>query len=654
MTPLAFFNVKLNENTTSAKGLEAALDKINKFIISANGSANNIIYGKYTLDEKEGNLIQKLLDQGLLNALDRFVSIDFCNLVNYAINQIPGGKPFNPNDPIPDNFVARKKYQIQKGAFTIQKLIDQYKYTYGDAINAQSNLGLSFLLRQISDVFRTLIPELKNPETQLSFVKISLYATLLENIASFFERYDQSVSVPIPNNEIDKILRTVDKVRTICAALQALNSPAQIISIADNLLGGDIQEKLADLNKTLRPTQLIPALRQLLKSANNIISIAQKIVGYINTARLIIKLCVLFIKVFTAIKAFFVVLPLPNINTTTGFTTLISNKYEELLTRKGTEKLIKRLEQIGTIINLIAILCTTLVVGMQEIVKRLNLLLLNLESCDAIDDEIKDDIRGTIANLNSSINQLQEFLDQYNSSEQKKQKQFGEYTIEIVSEQLTDENISIKRRYGIARNSKGYIVVSSTPTFASLDQIIINEVKVLLVSGGFVNIGVDSLAAEDIALISDSLKYLDNEDIDISDIESGVESLQDEDQNSELQLGTFVSNLPGGKALKKRTRKLLIKNNQKLINDLKQTDPNSTYSQNVIKQKEEENAKLKIQNLLEEKSKLKKLLLIPNPVGYAVIFARIAAIDREVNSLRKQYNIKPETANIKPVNNESE
>lgn len=652
MNPPNFSNNLLNENTTTAKGLEAALDKINKFIVGANGTANNIIYGKFALDENEGNLIRKLVDQGLLNALDILVSIDFCNLLNFAIGQIPGGKPFNPNDKIPDEFLARKKYQIQKGAFTIQKLIDQYKYTYGDAIDAQGNLGLSFLLRQILDVFKTLLPELRNPETQKSFAKLNFYAGILQDVSSYFVKFENP-SVPLPAREVQKILNTVDKLRTICAALQAINSPAQIISIADNLLGGDIQRKLADLSKSLRPTQLIPALRQLIKTANNIISVAQKVIGFINTARLIIKLCVLFIKVFTVIKYFIAILPLPNISTTTGFTTVMSNKYEELLTRKGSEKLIKRLEQIGSIINLIAILCTTLVIGMQEIVKRLNLLLLNLESCDAVDSEIKQDVRSTIDNLNSSINQLQQFLDQYNSAEKKKQSQFGEYTIEIISEELTDENISIRRRYGIARNSNGNIVVSSTPTFASLDQIIINEVKVLLISGGFVDIGINSLAAEDIALISDSLKYLENEDIDITDIETGILNLE-ENQDSELQLGSFVSNLPGGKALKKRTRKMLIKNNLQLIKNLRQSDPNSTYSQNLIKQKEEENAKLKIQGLLEEREKLRKLLLIPNPVGYAVIFARIAAIDKEVNSLRKQYNIKPETANIKPVNNESE
>ena len=215
--------------------------------------------------------------------------------------------------------------------------------------------------------------------------------------------------------------------------------------------------------------------------------------------------------------------------------------------------------------------------------------------------------------------------------EETKQKQFGEYTIEIISEQLVDENISIKRRFGIARNSQGFIVVSSTPTFASLDQIIINEVKLLLVSGGFVNIGISSLAAEDIALISDSLKYLETDDISISDIESDISNLQDD---KELDLGTFVGNLPGGKALKKRTRKLLIKNNEKLIKDLKNTDPNSTYSQNIIKQKESETTKLKIQDLEAEKNKLKAVLLIPSPLGYAVVLSRIAAIDKEINRLK--------------------
>jgi hypothetical protein len=53
-----------------------------------------------------------------------------------------------------------------------------------------------------------------------------------------------------------------------------------------------------------------------------------------------------------------------------------------------------------------------------------------------------------------------------------------------------------------------------------------------------------------------------------------------------------------------------------------------------------------LEGLLEERKKLKALLLVPNPLGYLVILSRISDIDKEVNSLRKQFNIKPSV--VKP------
>jgi hypothetical protein len=94
----------------------------------------------------------------------------------------------------------------------------------------------------------------------------------------------------------------------------------------------------------------------------------------------------------------------------------------------------------------------------------------------------------------------------------------------------------------------------------------------------------------------------------------------------------------------------MIKRNELLVKELKESDPNGTYSKSIIKEKEKENAKLKIEGLLKEKKRLRALLLIPNPLGYALIFSRIREIDKQILSLRKEFNIKEYAAVIMDPN----
>jgi hypothetical protein len=194
-------------------------------------------------------------------------------------------------------------------------------------------------------------------------------------------------------------------------------------------------------------------------------------------------------------------------------------------------------------------------------------------------------MKTTINNLSGTVNNLQGFLDRYNTAQDQINRTFGEYVIEIITEQLVDEGISIRRRFGIARNTDGYIVAQSTPTFASLDLIIINEVKLILSSKGLVKTGLNSLSPEETIIISESLKYLDEQDISIESVELSPTDLTNlEENDQELGLQSFLNNLPGGKALRKRVRKILAKQSQNLTSNLNSVDPNSKYKSNIIKQ----------------------------------------------------------------------
>jgi hypothetical protein len=80
-------NQKLNINTTSAKGIEKAIGVIATFVINAQSATNGIIYGKYELNENEGNLISRAFDKGIVYILEKISTVDFCNLVNYLSNR---------------------------------------------------------------------------------------------------------------------------------------------------------------------------------------------------------------------------------------------------------------------------------------------------------------------------------------------------------------------------------------------------------------------------------------------------------------------------------------------------------------------------------------------------------------------------------------
>jgi hypothetical protein len=556
-------NQKLNINTTSAKGIEKAIGVIATFVINAQSATNGIIYGKYELNENEGNLISRAFDKGIVYILEKISTVDFCNLVNYLINQIPGGKPFNPNDSIPSNPLARKKWQFQKLAFDIQKVIDGYFISYGDANNPESRLGLYNLIQSVRNYFTDLIEALNDPEIKEIFPEVSIVNNFITDKLSYIDKFGNVQSIPV--EEFQKLISTIEKTRAICILAQSINSPASLLAGADLFLNGQVQEEIAKLNREIPVQKIIPVLKNLLKSAKNISSTAQKLVSYINSSRSFIRLFLIILKVFYILRKFLFGIPVPNVFTTAGVTTLLSNVNTDVVGAKGIDKLVKRLQQINFVLNLIAIFATSLVAGMQIIIDRLNIILNNLQACTNVEDELKKEIEDTIKSLQNSIDPLKTFLDQFNSRSERAIRNIGEYNIEIITEDVTDEGISIRRRYGIARDTNGYIVVQSTPTFASLDLIIINEVKFLLYSKGLVKSDTPNLSPSDLATVLESSQYLDEDEVSLSDLES-VNTIFEE--SKELGISSFIDNLSGGKALKKRVKKALAQQNQNLTSNL--------------------------------------------------------------------------------------
>ena len=551
-----------NINTTSAKGFERAISNISTFVIKSQNKFNKIVYGdirkKYNTNKKVANTgdVNTALNNGLLYVVNEIASVDLCNISNYLLNKqniAIGNSNFDPNiDQNTLSPIDRKTWKIKKIAYDVQTYIDDYKKDYTDSKNEESKIKLYVLISKINNSFNILLgPKdgLNDPELNKDFPGLPLLTNYIKNSLGFFNRYTDVRQ--IPNEDFQKLIQYVDKLRGVCIAIQGLKS----ISSAINLLGVsnidvNLREQVYKIQKLVPIDKINDLLKSVLNTASNINSIAKSILGYINTARALIRIAVLLIKVFKIIIKFLKALPIPNLYTTVGSILGISDNLQNKI-NKFVEKTTERLEQINAVLTLIIVFVTNIIIVIDEIIQKLLILKLNLENCSS---PLLGDLNNTINDLVSTRKDLQTFLDVYNNNKNSANNKFGDYTISIVSEEIVDESIRLKRRYGIATNSKGYITVNTTPTFASLDLIIINEVKVLLVSKGLVDADLQTLSTQEIQTLTESLNYLQEGDINIQDINTDLQDTNFNDLNDELQIGAFVDKLDGGKKLRKRVR----------------------------------------------------------------------------------------------------
>jgi hypothetical protein len=329
--------------------------------------------------------------------------------------------------------------------------------------------------------------------------------------------------------------------------------------------------------------------------------------------------------------------------------------------KEGVEKLqklldniIKRLTQLNQILQIIVYVVEYVILQIEQVLLYLKIIILNLENCNYADPDIVKDLKNTVASLEDTVKVLKDFKNNYENKKSSTNNTFGDvknkYTIRIITEELADDSIDIKRRYGIALDKNGVLVASSTPTFASEDSIIIDEVKLILVSKKLVNPEISELSSESIATINDSLNFLEDDELtmekfiddintDFSTSNEEVDDPNNEDEEKGIGLNAFVNKLSGGKKLRQRVRKRLSAisgNYQSTVSSMnnpiaqKFANSQSTYSKN-----------LKIEELQDQRVELVKQrskALLLGPAGAAVVAAKtkeIKDIDAQITELRK-------------------
>ena len=675
-------NTETTKNVPDAIGFEKAINVIGNGVAKFRVKLSDVFEGKPQI--KSANIgsirLANPLNKGLVPLTRELSGIDICNCVTYLINKTQDVKPFKPlgeskksgqedKDVAPKTSFDRKLAFIQNKAYQIQLLIDDHRNLYGNVLSPDSRNVLSATLQGINEILslrqNSVVSQLNDPEIQKVFPQVKVFNNFFSSVSNFLNRYTNASEIPLA--EVKKVMSYIDKIRAICVAIQGLNSLASVVQLANGFVGNKLTEDIQKLNKIVKPEKVLPLIKSIQQACINLQQICRMLISYIQTGQTIIATATMIVNVVQIIKNFLFALPIPGLFTTLGVNNLFSdvtnNKVQKLI-----ENIIKRLGQINQILSIIVEVITYVVAQIDEVLRYIRIILANIENCDSIDKDIIEDLKKTVTELEKSRNTLQAFKDNYLEKKNAINTTYGDrknkYTIKIIDEQITDRNISIKRRYGIALNSLNQIVVQSMPTFASDTSIIINEVKVLLVSGGFVNAQLSQLSARDLQTINEASNFLENPVMDIedainqisfSDIEDsdkfGLDSAENEnsDQNN-LGLNSFINSIKGGKKLRRKMRTMMAKKLSETSSQIKKVDPNSkaaTTLQNqatiqqarsaqessVENKKEIEDLTKRKEKLLKEKSVLLKLKVRQNRVKE--IDQEIKQIDEKIQQLQK-------------------
>jgi hypothetical protein len=635
-----------------AKGLEGIIFIAADSVLLVQDGLEKVINGK---TEVSGSGIPKNpLELGLNPILDIMLSVDFCNIITYALSKIPltkKGAGFDPTKPPPDGASALKKnkYKLQKLAYDIQIAIDTFDSTSKDSSDTKKK-GLFELAQKIKSKFidlkALLGPEINaiatetgiTPQTIIEqFPQIKKLIGGLEDKVNYLNRYSDYRQ--IPDSQYQKFLKIIDKVKFYCVLVQGLSSPADLLDFLPAKVDKKVQDDIQKVQKIIDPARAIPLIKSISQTCTKINLLIKRVLTVVSSMQLIIRLAILFIAIFKKIKLWLFVDPTPNAVTTKGITTAQSNVTEQVIEKKGIDNFVDRLSQLNILLSLIYNFCNSIALELEVIISKLKTLLANLQSCGGADKDLVSDLSDKIEQLQKSLDNVNRFIaNKNNSNNTSKKNTAGEYTIRIITEEVVEPTFNLNRRYGIAINNSGLEVLSSTPTYASDDSIIIAEVKQLLASRGLIKSSPSNYSIEQQEIINEASSYLYDDDINWdteSNFNSELDSPNNEDDSVGIGLNSFINKLPGGKALRKRVRAATIKNNQQLTTELKKSDPEQKYSGKLIKDTEQNTAKLKIEQLEEEKKKIVASLVIDrNPITVAASVKRLKLIDTEIKVLK--------------------
>jgi hypothetical protein len=537
--------------------------------------------------------LKNQLEKGLFPNLDELLAVDLCNIIEYLYSLL--ARPTERRSEQPTE-LEKALYKIQDGATAVVKGIDTFTsapdrligrfITGGDADvidqqqarqqttapttqtqsvnsteqqnvdiagNSVKKFNLVQLVQYIQTTFTDILSvkdvdgkQILEPEEKALLTaapEMQSILTFMNDVVLGIQKYTDYRN--INDEDFQKALQKINQLRAICVTIQnlSLRDPSSFLSLIPPSI---IQKQLESIQKVVDPTDLLPFIKRIDGSINSFIKTVEQVEGAVLKSQFIIKIAIILIKVFRVIIAFLRGLPLPSFFTTAGIVVTLSGIVEKF------DRFIKDLVDILKQIN--ALLSTTVAViryiqsNTESLKTRLDNLTAILSSCESMKNSpVLQQLQQTNQNLQNLQTSLQTILTNYDGRINPSTTTFGSYTIQVIDEEVVDEGITNRRRRGIALDKQGKIALQSDLTFATNLAVIIQEVKVKLVSAGLVQPGLGQIDT-DIEVITESLSFLTENDLTSDDLNF------QQDAGASTGLGSFINDLKGGRQLRKRVR----------------------------------------------------------------------------------------------------
>lgn len=546
----------------SIKTLNEKLDQLSSNINKVFNGTQELSVGEF----KTAGINDRIRDVGILGLLDTLSNLDLCSLLSYQANVQKSlqGYKFDPENPPDQNKpeLIKNAWNLQKKAYSIQSNIDEFTNSETQNINVKdlivevkSLTVLLFAILDESDPSSLNSSNLKKayPSLLLSYQYMSQALTYFQNLNS--ETLSQS--------DVVYVMNYVNGVRAQCTKIQAINIYATYgflsvqLSALNSALSATIQAELSQLNEVIGVdiSKLVPSLQVINQQAVAITKYLNSYQSAVNVCQSYVVLGTTFVKIFSAIINFLLNLPVPSLYTTAGINATFSNDLQKA--NNFVDAVINDLTSLSKFLSLISSTISEVTNDVLIVVEDISKIVANLESCKNAPNGLADDLKNTAGELKKAIDGLNSFVQNGEKNRQNNSLTYGSYTVQIISEEIFRGTANIPRRYGIALDSNGIEVVKTTPTYASNDNVIIQEVQLLLESKKLIQPIQSSLTPNQILIIQSALAFVQDDNVDQNfdyTINVQLDSPNNEDENSGLGLNAFINNQKGGKALRKRMR----------------------------------------------------------------------------------------------------
>lgn len=525
--------------------------------------------------------VGSFVQAGLFNALDVLNSVDLCSVMTYLTDNISAKKKKRPERST-WSATQTALYGVQDQAALVQGYIDKFTAypnifigSYlGTGPNAvppeqaisQSNAptqggsqvtayNLYFLMQSIKDTF-----SFSNSSTSSLFTEEDkLILSVVPGLGGNLNIIDDFIGTinkysdyrQIPSVEVQKLVNKITTLRSVCVTIQNLDFKVGLAAVG-NFIGVDVRAQIQKLNKFLDPTKIITDLKNINNALRTFIRIGRQVEGILRLGQFVIKLALIFAKIFKFIQNLFITNPFPLIFATGGVQTVFQNASEKAKTETGG--IVRLLKAVNALLTVILNFLRYLLVNTNELLSRLDILLINLQACDAVkNSDVVSELKQTQSDLIAFREQIASYITQYDSKTNANTAMFGKYDIRVVEEEVTDPSIRNKRRRGVALDTDGQVVAQSDLTFATNNAVIIAEVQQQLIAQQLVSSDSGQIDAANLAVIAESVNYLDSNDVIDNDLTPNMEILNAAGAAQGVNISQFIDKIPGGTEFKQNS-----------------------------------------------------------------------------------------------------